>query len=133
MHDGKNYFIRIYICFHGMKQGWRGGCRRIINLDGCFLKSYCQGELLCAIGRDANNVIFQISWEVVCVENKDNWKWFIDNLTEDLNLQDGGFGVVLISDQHKIWYLFVNLLQCKDNIWYVILNSYIIDTYLGID
>lgn len=55
------------------------------KLDGCFLKSYCQGELLCAEVRDANNGIFPISWAVVCVENKDNWKWFIENLIEDLN------------------------------------------------
>ncbi|CAI9280666.1 unnamed protein product [Lactuca saligna] len=35
------------------------------------------------------------------LENKENWKWFIDNLTEHLNLQHQGFRVVLISDQHK--------------------------------
>ncbi|XP_023749693.3 uncharacterized protein LOC111897972 [Lactuca sativa] len=67
MLDGKNYFSNIYICFATVIEGWKGGCRRIINLDGCFSKKICQGELLCALGRDANNGIFTIAWAVVCV------------------------------------------------------------------
>lgn len=30
-----------------------------------------------------------IVWEVVCVENKENWKWFIDLLINGLNLDVG--------------------------------------------
>ena len=66
-------------------------------------KVFLLGKLVCVVGRDANNDIFPIAWVVVCVENNENWKWFIDNLTEDLNLQHGGFWFVLISDQHKVW------------------------------
>ncbi|KAJ9542528.1 hypothetical protein OSB04_029034 [Centaurea solstitialis] len=47
----KTYFDRFY-------EGWKIGCRRIIALDGCFLKGVCGGELLTAIGRDGNNHIF---------------------------------------------------------------------------
>ncbi|XP_023749225.1 uncharacterized protein LOC111897504 [Lactuca sativa] len=72
MPDGKNYFSKIYICFDALKQGCRGGCRRIINLDGCFMKSFSS-----------------------------NRKWFIENLFEDLQCWNEGSGLVLISDQHK--------------------------------
>lgn len=48
-------FQRLYICFNALKQGFLNGCRKIIGLDGCFLKGYVKGELLTAIGRDANN------------------------------------------------------------------------------
>ena len=102
MPDGKNYFSKVYICFAAVKDGWKAGCRRIINLDGCFLKSFSQGELLCAVGRDANNQIYPIAWGVVCVENKDTWTWFLENLRDDLGLGANGFGVVLMSDQHKV-------------------------------
>ncbi|GKD35628.1 hypothetical protein Tco_1251137, partial [Tanacetum coccineum] len=48
MPDGKNYFSRFYVCFKGLREGWLQGCRRLIGLDGCFLKTICKGELLSA-------------------------------------------------------------------------------------
>nr|KAJ0222911.1 hypothetical protein LSAT_V11C200061390 [Lactuca sativa] len=71
----------------GIEEGWRSSCRGIINLDGCFLKATCTGQLLRVVGRDGNNHIYPIVWVVVCVENKDNWKWFLENLQEDLHLE----------------------------------------------
>ncbi|GKA67142.1 hypothetical protein Tco_0766950 [Tanacetum coccineum] len=70
--DGKVYFSRFYVCFHGVKQGWLEGCRKIIGLDGCFLTHTCKGQLLTAMGRDANNQIFPIAWAVIGVENNVN-------------------------------------------------------------
>ncbi|KAJ9567808.1 hypothetical protein OSB04_003774 [Centaurea solstitialis] len=98
--DDQVYFDRFYVCLHGLKEGWKKGCRRIIALDGCFLKTVCQGELLTAIGRDGNNHIFLVAWAVVNVENKDNWEWFIRLLGEDLDIPHGE-GLTLMSDQHK--------------------------------
>ncbi|CAI9276058.1 unnamed protein product [Lactuca saligna] len=62
--------------------------------------SVCKGELLCAIGRDANDKIYPIAWVVVNVENKQNWKWFIELLIDDLHLNLGN-GFSLMSEQHK--------------------------------
>ncbi|CAI9268484.1 unnamed protein product [Lactuca saligna] len=59
-----------------------------------------RGQLLSAIGRDANNHIYPIAWAVVLVESKETWKWFIDLLIEDLGM-GVGHGLTLISDQHK--------------------------------
>ncbi|KAI3501827.1 hypothetical protein L1887_29853 [Cichorium endivia] len=98
--DGKNYFHKFYICFKALSNGWKRGCRRVIGLDGCFLKGEVKGELLTAIGRDANNQVYPIAWAVVNVENKPNWTWFLELLNDDLTL-DGGRGLVIISDQHK--------------------------------
>ena len=47
-------------------------CRPQIGVDGCFLKSRMRGQLLVALGRDADNAIYPIAWAVVQVENKDN-------------------------------------------------------------
>ncbi|XP_052625692.1 uncharacterized protein LOC128132781 [Lactuca sativa] len=98
--DGKNYFHRFYICFKALSVSWKRGCRRVIGLDGCFLKGQVKGELLTAIGRDANNQVYPIAWAVVDVENKSNWTWFLELLSGDLDLIDGS-GLVVISDQHK--------------------------------
>ncbi|XP_023767972.2 uncharacterized protein LOC111916541 [Lactuca sativa] len=98
--DQTTTFHRIYVCFKAIKDGWKIGCRRVIGLDGCFLKGQCKGELLTAIDRDANNQNYPIAWAVVEFENKVNWKWFLELVSEDLSL-DVGMGLCVISDQHK--------------------------------
>ncbi|CAI9259249.1 unnamed protein product [Lactuca saligna] len=98
--DGKKYFSKFYCCFQGVKQAWIEGCRRVIGLDGCFLKGVCKGELLCAIGRDANDKIYPIALAVVNVETKQNSKWFLELHIDDLHLNLGN-GFSLTSDQHK--------------------------------
>ncbi|GJU38273.1 hypothetical protein Tco_1191230 [Tanacetum coccineum] len=70
--DGKTYFDRFYVCFTGLTDGWKSRRKKIIALDGCFLKRLNQGEILTAIGRDGNNHIYPVAWAVVNVENKDN-------------------------------------------------------------
>ncbi|GKB25480.1 calcium/proton exchanger [Tanacetum coccineum] len=61
----------------GVKDGWLAGFRKVIGLDGCFLKHTCRGELLVAIGRDANNQMYPIAWVVMKLENNDNWHWMV--------------------------------------------------------
>ena len=99
--DDKTYFDRFYVCLKGLKEGWKLGCRKIIALDGCFLKKPSVGEILTAIGRDANNHIFPVAWAIVSVENKENWRWFLDLLGDDLEMPTGN-GLTLMSDQHKV-------------------------------
>ncbi|KAL7617752.1 hypothetical protein Lser_V15G01650 [Lactuca serriola] len=70
--DGKRYFHRFYICFKALGSGWKSGCRKVIGLDGCFLKG-----------------------EVKDVENKPNWTWFLELIRDDLML-DGGRGLGLL-------------------------------------
>ncbi|CAI9299353.1 unnamed protein product [Lactuca saligna] len=48
MPDSTIYFSRMYVCIKGVKDGWIEGCRRVIGVDGCFLKGICRGELLSA-------------------------------------------------------------------------------------
>ncbi|CAI9304145.1 unnamed protein product [Lactuca saligna] len=98
--DGSLIFERLYVCFKGVRDGWVEGCRQIIGIDGCFLKGICKGELLAAVGRDANNSMFPLAWAVVTVENKDTWKWFLDLLMDDID-RGSGNGLTLISDGHK--------------------------------
>ena len=99
--SGIHYFRRFYVCFKGVRDGWFAGCRKVIGLDGCFLKHKCRGELLVAMGRDANNQMYPIAWAVVKVENYDNWQWFLGLVCEDLKLHQGN-GVTIISDSHKV-------------------------------
>nr|GEU55625.1 pentatricopeptide repeat-containing protein [Tanacetum cinerariifolium] len=54
--------------FDMWRDGWKAGCKKIIALDGCFLKSLNQGEILTAIGRDGNNHIYPVAWAVGLIE-----------------------------------------------------------------
>ncbi|KAL4564918.1 hypothetical protein LXL04_028994 [Taraxacum kok-saghyz] len=78
--------------------GWKGAEGSFFY--GCFLKGICRGELIAAVGRDANNSIYPLAWVVINVKSKDTWKWFLDNLMDDIG---GGLGngLILISDGHK--------------------------------
>ena len=99
--DGIEKFDRIYVCLAGLRKTWLAHCRPIIGMDGCFLKYNVKGQLLAAIGRDANNQFYPVAWCVVPVENTDSWVWFIKLLKADLKLGDGE-GFSLISDRQKV-------------------------------
>ena len=83
----------------------------VIGLDGCFFKGACQGELLAAIARDANNQMYPVSWALVEKETNDSWKWFIALLIKDMDINDQGAGWVFISDQQKVILYLIALLK----------------------
>jgi hypothetical protein len=66
-------FERFYVYFDGLKKGFLAGCRKIIGLDGCWFKGANNGNLLCAVGRDANNQMYPVAWAAVPIENYDTW------------------------------------------------------------
>ena len=86
MLDSTIHFSKMYICLKVVKDGWIEGCKRVIGVDGCFLKGLCRGEALSALGRDANNQMYPLAWDVVAVENKVTWQWFLDLLLEDIDM-----------------------------------------------
>ncbi|XP_025637140.1 uncharacterized protein [Arachis hypogaea] len=59
--DGEVTFDRMYICLSGCKNGFKAGCRPLIGLDGAFLKTRFGGQILSAVGLDANHHIYVIA------------------------------------------------------------------------
>ncbi|KAL2898256.1 Transposase for insertion sequence element IS905 [Bienertia sinuspersici] len=96
----KPIFQRLYVCFDGVKKGWVEGCRRVIYIDSCFLKTFLGGQLMIAIGRDGNDQMFPIAWAVVEGENNCSWTWFLTQLQSSLSLGQGE-GLAIISDEHQ--------------------------------
>ncbi|KAK8715879.1 hypothetical protein V6N13_043205 [Hibiscus sabdariffa] len=93
-------FQRMYVCPLACKDGWKVGCRRIIGLDGCFLKGYFQGYLLIALGIDANDCIYPIAYALVESENMSSWHWFVEILQTDLEIGNS-FNICFMSDRQK--------------------------------
>jgi MULE transposase domain len=108
--ESKLYFQRMYTYFDACKRGFRAGCRSVIGLDGSFSKGLVKFEILCAMGRYANNQMYPIARAVVEVENKKVWDWFLDLLVQDLEI-GSRYGYVIITDQQNVCnkYLFVKL------------------------
>ncbi|KAL0401263.1 UNVERIFIED_CONTAM: hypothetical protein Slati_4156200 [Sesamum latifolium] len=94
-------FDRMYFSLHAMKAGFLAGCRPIIGLDGCFLKTVYQGQLLVAVGRDANDNMWPIAIAVVPVENREAWTWFLRELLDDLGGVESSHKWTFISDRQK--------------------------------
>ncbi|XP_057719980.1 uncharacterized protein LOC130934418 [Arachis stenosperma] len=68
--DGPPIFDKLYICLDTCKQGFKDGCRPLLHLDGCFLKTYYGGWLLAAVAQDANNQFYVVAYGVVRTETK---------------------------------------------------------------
>lgn len=82
------HFNNLYFALDACKRGILDGCRPIICLDGCHIKTKFGGQLLTAVGVDPNDCIFPIAMEVVEVESLSTWKWFLETLAEELKISN---------------------------------------------
>ncbi|XP_074314199.1 uncharacterized protein LOC141649406 [Silene latifolia] len=93
-------FQRLFVCFASLKQGWLEGCRKLLCIDACFLKTFLGGQLISATGRDANEQMYPLAWAVVEGENNESYPWFFQQLKTALREEDGE-GWTIISDEHQ--------------------------------
>ncbi|XP_012828496.1 PREDICTED: uncharacterized protein LOC105949723 [Erythranthe guttata] len=93
-------FKRIYICWDALRQGFLNGCRPIIFLHVCHLKSIYGGILLCAVGIDGNNGMYPFAYPVVEKEKRESWLWFMNLLKENLKIEESQHWTIM-SDKQK--------------------------------
>uniref|UniRef100_A0A803QGP6 MULE transposase domain-containing protein n=1 Tax=Cannabis sativa TaxID=3483 RepID=A0A803QGP6_CANSA len=98
--NGNPRFKRMYICFDGLRDGFNAGCRPLIGLDGCHIKGPHKGQLLTAIGIDADNGIYHVAFVVVEIDNKETWNWFLQCLRVDLKIENSNHWT-FITDKQK--------------------------------
>ncbi|XP_070023682.1 uncharacterized protein [Nicotiana sylvestris] len=101
LSEGKRRFLRMYICFHALKMGFKSGLRLFIGLDGTFLKGKCKGQLLVVVAQDSRRHFYPLAWAVVDKEIKVTWSWFLRLLQHSLDLKMGE-GITFISDMQKV-------------------------------
>lgn len=64
LRGNEPYFERIYICFAQLRKGFIEGCRTLVGFDGAHIKRPHPGQILIAVGIDANNGMFPIAYAV---------------------------------------------------------------------
>jgi hypothetical protein len=69
------HFHMMFVCLDACKKGIIVGCRLMIALDGFHLKGPYGGQLLCAVGKDGNDDMYPIVYDVVESECRDSWTW----------------------------------------------------------
>ncbi|CAI0446074.1 unnamed protein product [Linum tenue] len=96
-----NVFKRMYCCLQPCKLG-AAFCRKVVLLDGCFLKTDYGGQLLSAVSLDGNGGSFPLAYAAVKVENGDNWTWFLNQLCRDLDIFKDSGKWTFMSDKQKV-------------------------------
>jgi MuDR family transposase/MULE transposase domain len=99
-------FLRFYVCLDACKKGFLAGCRRIISFDGCHVKDKFGGQILTAVGIDANDSIYPIAYAVVEAETRETWGWFFQLMSEDLEIQNS-YCLTVMSDKQKVTFIFI--------------------------
>ncbi|XP_048599683.1 uncharacterized protein LOC106373232 [Brassica napus] len=77
----KDGIIRFhFISFGQCVRGFYRAIRKVIVLDGTFLKSKFKGVLLVATALDGNSSLYPLAFRVVDSENDRSWDWFMRQL-----------------------------------------------------
>ena len=76
--DGR--FMYLFMSFGQSVRGFYNAMRRVIVVDGTFLKNKYKGVLLVATAVDGNSNLYPIAFGVVDSETEDSWEWFLRQL-----------------------------------------------------
>ncbi|GKA12272.1 mutator type transposase [Tanacetum coccineum] len=109
-------FKRIYICLGPLKKGFKACGKDLLGLDGAFMKGPYPGQLLTAIGLDANNGIYPLAYAIVENETTCSWTWFLECLGGDLGMaKESNF--TFISDRQKqgLAIAMTNVFPCAEH------------------
>ncbi|GJX94657.1 putative NHL domain-containing protein [Tanacetum coccineum] len=88
----------------GSESRFKEGLRDLFGLDGCFIKGQYPGQLLIAVGIDANHGIYPLAYAIVETEKTSSWSWFLTCLGDDLDLNSLS-NFTFISDRQKVSFL----------------------------
>ncbi|XP_013614255.1 PREDICTED: uncharacterized protein LOC106320435 [Brassica oleracea var. oleracea] len=91
--DSKGRFRYLFIAFGQSLRGFNRVIRRVIVVDGTFLKNKYKGVLLVATAVDGNSNLYPLPIGVVDSENENSCEWFMRQLN------------IVIADDHHLAFI----------------------------
>nr|GFA44303.1 hypothetical protein [Tanacetum cinerariifolium] len=80
------------------------GEEKLLRLDGAFMRGQYLGQMLTAVGADANNGIYPIAYGIAESKNQYSWSWFLKCLGDDFDLYSNS-NFTLITNRQKVIYI----------------------------
>ncbi|CAN1763524.1 hypothetical protein LINPERHAP1_LOCUS8860 [Linum perenne] len=99
-YDGLT-FTKMYVCLAALNNGFKVGCRKVVAVDGCFLKGVPGWQLLTVVSIDGDDSMYPIAWAVVETECNQTWGWFMSLVAADLAI-DNSLNWTFMSDKQKV-------------------------------
>ncbi|XP_010507504.1 PREDICTED: uncharacterized protein LOC104784138 [Camelina sativa] len=93
--DGR--FKYLFISFGQSRRGFYKAMRKVIVVDGTFLKNKYKGVLLVATAVDGNSNLYPIAFGIADSENDCSWKWFFMQLKMVIADEEG---LSFVLDRH---------------------------------
>ncbi|XP_073152712.1 uncharacterized protein [Henckelia pumila] len=97
VNDEQHRFKYVFVVFGACVSGFKF-MRKVIAIDGTFLKGKYKGVLLVATAQYGDFYQYPIAWGVVDSETTESWTWFLKNLQE---LIPDDERLLIISDRHQ--------------------------------
>ncbi|KAL5568592.1 hypothetical protein UlMin_025167 [Ulmus minor] len=85
--DGESRFKYLFLAFGVAIRSFRY-MRKVVGIDGTFLKGQYRGVLLVATTQDGNGQCYPLAWGIVDSENENVWTWFLTQLKEVIGNTD---------------------------------------------
>ena len=93
-------FQRAFLC-PGMCARAFDHTTKVVGLDACHIKARYGGVLLVMTVLDGNGQIFPVAVGIAESENTATWSWFLWLVQSALHINNGGEGLVCLSDREK--------------------------------
>jgi hypothetical protein len=79
--DSDNKFKYFFMALGAAIRGFKN-MRKVIGIDGAWIKTKYKGVLMVAATQDSENHSYPIAWGLGDTENNDSWTWFFEKLKE---------------------------------------------------
>ena len=93
-------FVRAFLCPGMCSRAFRH-TTKIVGLDACHIKTQYGGTMLVLSVLDGNGSVFPAAVGVAETESAATWSWFLNIVKSALRIDDGGEGIVFLSDRER--------------------------------